>query len=160
MHADVNAPSTVLVPDRVFVLGAQIEYYCHKIRYGEGELVMRVLAEPTGTAVNVSTRHCAAQPAHASQVMSCWTRVPAGCPRINKLAIDRFRFGLQWCLAKAVEMGLDIAITPHLDDGLEYGGWRNALWFNPLQQYGGFSYYDVSPGQVSCKPSTTSLLTL
>lgn len=28
----------------------------------------------------------------------------AGCPKINRLAIDRFRFGLQWCLAKAVEM--------------------------------------------------------
>jgi hypothetical protein len=40
--------------------------------------------------------------------------------------------------------GLDIAITPHLDDGLEYGGWRNALWFDPLQKYGGFSYYEVS----------------
>lgn len=23
---------------------------------------------------------------------------------MNRLAIDRFRFGLQWCLAKAVEM--------------------------------------------------------
>jgi hypothetical protein len=46
---------------------------------------------------------------------------PAGCPKINRLAIDRFRFGLQWCLAKAVDLGLDIAITPHLDDGLEMG---------------------------------------
>jgi hypothetical protein len=27
----------------------------------------------------------------------------AGCPWINRLAIDRFRFGLQWCLAKAVD---------------------------------------------------------
>jgi hypothetical protein len=44
--------------------------------------------------------------------------------------------------------GLDIAITPHLDDGLEYGGWRNALWFDPLQKYGGFSYYDVSHGSL------------
>lgn len=40
---------------------------------------------------------------------------------MNRLAIDRFRFGLQWCLAKAVDMGMDIAITPHLDDGLERG---------------------------------------
>lgn len=38
---------------------------------------------------------------------------------------------------------LDIAITPHLDDGLEYGGWRNALVFDPLEKYGGFSYYEV-----------------
>ncbi|WIA29300.1 hypothetical protein OEZ86_011805 [Tetradesmus obliquus] len=66
-----------------------------------------------------------------------------GCPKVNKLAIDRFRFGLQWCLAKAVELGLDIAITPHLDDGLEMGGWRNALVFDPLVKYGNFSYYDV-----------------
>lgn len=28
---------------------------------------------------------------------------PAGCPYFKRLAIDRFRFGLQWCLAKAIE---------------------------------------------------------
>jgi hypothetical protein len=39
--------------------------------------------------------------------------------------------------------GLDIAVTPHLDDGLEYGGWRNALNFDPLVKHAGFSYYDV-----------------
>ena len=44
------------------VLRMQVDYYCHKIRWGEG------------------------------------------CPKINRLAIDRFRFGLQWCLAKAVDM--------------------------------------------------------
>lgn len=55
-----------------------------------------------------------------------------GCPPINKLAIDRFRFGLQWCLAKAVEMGLDIAITPHLDDGLEMGEWWCHCWIEML----------------------------
>ena len=48
--------------ESISVLGVQVDYYCHKIRWGEG------------------------------------------CPRINRLAIDRFRFGLQWCLAKAVEM--------------------------------------------------------
>jgi hypothetical protein len=47
------------------VLGMQVDYYCHKIRWGEG------------------------------------------CPKINRLAIDRFRFGLQWCLAKAVDMVSD-----------------------------------------------------
>jgi hypothetical protein len=56
------------------------------------------------------------------QPQTCAIFLHAGCPKINKLAIDRFRFGLQWCLAKAVELGLDIAITPHLDDGLEMGG--------------------------------------
>jgi hypothetical protein len=30
-----------------------------------------------------------------------------------------------------------------LDDGLEMGGWRNALVFDPLVKYGDFSYYDV-----------------
>ena len=38
---------------------------------------------------------------------------------------------------------LDIAITPHLDDGLELGGWRNALVFDPMAKYGGYSYYEV-----------------
>jgi hypothetical protein len=40
-------------------------------------------------------------------------------------------------------MGLDVAITPRLDDGLERGGWRNALVFDPLARYGGYSYYDI-----------------
>jgi hypothetical protein len=39
--------------------------------------------------------------------------------------------------------GFDLAITPHLDDGLELGGWRNALVFDPLAKYGGYSYYEI-----------------
>jgi hypothetical protein len=40
-------------------------------------------------------------------------------------------------------MGLSIAITPHLDDGLELGGWRNALAFDPLAKYSGYTYWDI-----------------
>jgi hypothetical protein len=36
----------------------------------------------------------------------------AGCPKMNKLAIDRFRFGIQWCFQKAVDLGMSIAVTP------------------------------------------------
>ena len=84
---------------------------------------------------------CSASSCAAASVAQ--VRWGEGCPKVNKLAIDRFRFGLQWCLAKAVELDLDISITPHLDDGLEMGGWRNALVFDPLAKYAGYSYYDV-----------------
>ena len=76
---------------RLCLCWPQIEYYCHKIRWGEG-----------GSTVQ------AVQPAHVlllllglSHMVAC---APAGCPKINRLAIDRFRFGLQWCLAKAVDL--------------------------------------------------------
>jgi hypothetical protein len=36
------------------------------------------------------------------------------------------------CLAYAVKAGFDIAFTPHLDDGLASGVWRNAQLINPL----------------------------
>jgi hypothetical protein len=36
------------------------------------------------------------------------------------------------CLAYAAKAGFDIAFTPHLDDGLASGAWRNAQLINPL----------------------------
>jgi 2,4-dienoyl-CoA reductase-like NADH-dependent reductase (Old Yellow Enzyme family) len=36
------------------------------------------------------------------------------------------------CLDYAVKAGFDIAFTPHLDDGLASGVWRNAMLINPL----------------------------
>jgi hypothetical protein len=50
---------------------------------------------------------------------------------------------------------LDIAITPHLDDGMELGGWRNALVFDPMEKYGGFSYYEVRSMQEVCMMGDT-----
>lgn len=42
-----------------------------------------------------------------------------------------------------MSLGFDIAFTPHLDDGLNNGQWRNAMLINPLEKYGGMSYVDV-----------------
>jgi hypothetical protein len=42
-----------------------------------------------------------------------------------------------------VDLGFDIAFTPHLDDGLNMGQWRNAMRINPLEKHGGMSYLDV-----------------
>eukprot|EP00775_Hariotina_reticulata_P004880 gene4880-5125_t len=47
------------------------------------------------------------------------------------------------CLQYAVGQGFDIAFTPHLDDGLGSGQWRNAMLIDPLRKYGGFSYTDI-----------------
>lgn len=48
----------------------------------------------------------------------------------------------QPCLDYAVGLGFDVAFTPHLDDGLNNGQWRNAMLINPLQKYRGMSYTD------------------
>ena len=47
------------------------------------------------------------------------------------------------CLKYAVDLGFDVAFTPHLDDGLNNGAWRNAMLINPLQKHQGMSYFDV-----------------
>lgn len=100
--AAVNGALTPLV----FMLGAQVEYYCHKIRWGEGERSGWCAgAAPTGAWQwhAMLAAHDTVQCLHMLD-MPCGCPAPAGCPKINRLAIDRFRFGLQWCLAKAVDM--------------------------------------------------------
>lgn len=47
------------------------------------------------------------------------------------------------CLQYAVDLGFDIAFTPHLDDGANSGQWRNAMRINPLERHEGVSYYDL-----------------
>eukprot|EP01025_Chloroclados_australasicus_P063457 TRINITY_DN839_c0_g1_i1.p1 TRINITY_DN839_c0_g1~~TRINITY_DN839_c0_g1_i1.p1 ORF type:complete len:461 (+),score=39.69 TRINITY_DN839_c0_g1_i1:187-1569(+) len=65
------------------------------------------------------------------------------CIAFDQQAIDEFREDMRLCFQYAINKGLDIALSPHLDDGLELGGWRNTIRFDPLTQYGGFSYADI-----------------
>lgn len=61
------------------------------------------------------------------------------------------------CLKYAVDMGFDIAFTPHLDDGLNNGQWRNAMRINPVERYGGMSYFDVVLGPLADAMAATLL---
>lgn len=65
------------------------------------------------------------------------------CTPADEAAIQRFKDAMQRCFQRAVDAGLSIALTPHLDDGLGQGRWRNILVFDPLRSYGGHSYADV-----------------
>lgn len=38
------------------------------------------------------------------------------------------------CFKRAVELGMDISIVPHLDDGGKSAAWRNGLVFSPIQK--------------------------
>jgi hypothetical protein len=57
--------------------------------------------------------------------------------------VDKWTALFTPCLKYAVDMGFDIAFTPHLDDGLNNGQWRNAMKINPVERYGGMSYFEV-----------------
>ena len=57
------------------------------------------------------------------------------CVDFTSGAVSRFRAGMESCFRKAVEMGLDISVTPHLDDGLMAGAWRNSLVMDPLAKH-------------------------
>lgn len=72
------------------------------------------------------------------------------CIEFDAAAIVRFKRGMRNCFRKAVEMGMDISLTPHLDDAFGLGAWRNALIMDPTAKHagnnteqGGFSYYDI-----------------
>jgi hypothetical protein len=64
---------------------------------------------------------------------------------VTKKLIDEMQEGVTICFDYALKSGFDtIEITPHLDDGLLQGAWRNALILNPFGRYSGsFSYFDI-----------------
>eukprot|EP01025_Chloroclados_australasicus_P021362 TRINITY_DN2248_c0_g1_i2.p1 TRINITY_DN2248_c0_g1~~TRINITY_DN2248_c0_g1_i2.p1 ORF type:complete len:458 (+),score=41.31 TRINITY_DN2248_c0_g1_i2:706-2079(+) len=65
------------------------------------------------------------------------------CVAFDQQAINNFRENMKLCFQYAINKGLDITLSPHLDDGLELGGWRNTIRFDPMTKYGGFSYADI-----------------
>lgn len=46
-------------------------------------------------------------------------------------------------MQRALDYGLHISVTPHLDDGMNLGAWRNDLDLDPYKKYSGYSYNDV-----------------
>lgn len=71
----------------------------------------------------------------------CTDRTP--CTPVNALKIAHLKQEMQRCFQKAVDLNLSIAITPHLDDGLAQGRWRNLLNFDPLKKHSGYSYSEA-----------------
>eukprot|EP01024_Parvocaulis_polyphysoides_P038886 TRINITY_DN3511_c0_g2_i1.p1 TRINITY_DN3511_c0_g2~~TRINITY_DN3511_c0_g2_i1.p1 ORF type:complete len:548 (-),score=70.28 TRINITY_DN3511_c0_g2_i1:1419-2846(-) len=65
------------------------------------------------------------------------------CVPFNDTWIDYFRDDMKLCFGYAINNGLSISLSPHLDDGLELGGWRNTIPFDPLQPYGNYTYADI-----------------
>jgi hypothetical protein len=62
------------------------------------------------------------------------------CLPFGKGIIDTLSRGLKDCFQLAADLNLDIAITPHVDDGGKDALWRNALKLNPLEYHGQWSY--------------------
>jgi hypothetical protein len=81
------------------------------------------------------------------------------CTKFTQKAADEFVRLVKPCLAYAVGMGFDLAFTPHLDDGLNAGQWRNAMRIDPLAKYGGMSYFDVVLEPLARAASATMLPT-
>jgi hypothetical protein len=65
------------------------------------------------------------------------------CNAADDGQIAKFKTSMQRCFQKAVDAGLSIALTPHLDDGTGQGRWRNLLVFDPLEKRQGYSYADT-----------------
>ncbi len=66
------------------------------------------------------------------------------CKPVDKYLVNEFTKTLSICFDHAIKKGFKtIAITPHLDDGMRKGGWRNVLDMHPTKKNYGFSYSDI-----------------
>lgn len=65
------------------------------------------------------------------------------CAAADSGQIAAYQASMQRCFKKAVDAGLSIAVTPHLDDGRGEGRWRNILVFDPLEKKQGYSYAEA-----------------
>ena len=65
------------------------------------------------------------------------------CDAADSQKIASYQAAMQRCFQRAVDAGLSIAVTPHLDDGRAEGRWRNVLVFDPLEKKKGYSYAEA-----------------
>jgi hypothetical protein len=56
------------------------------------------------------------------------------CLPFNTDTIRQFKEGIKGCLKEAFELFDEVLISPHLDDGLKRGHWRNLLHYDPLKK--------------------------
>jgi hypothetical protein len=57
--------------------------------------------------------------------------------------VANFRDSLALCFAEAMRGGLTVSVRPHLDDASPARAWRDGLAFDPLADYGGWSYKQI-----------------
>jgi len=59
------------------------------------------------------------------------TGTPTNCPEATQAQMDTLTTSMAACFKTAVDAGLDIAISPHLDDGLGLGDFHPPLSLGP-----------------------------
>jgi hypothetical protein len=79
-------------------------------------------------------------------------RQNAQCIPFTQDVLTTWELGLQTCIKYAIDLGFDIFITPHVDDGGSGGGWRNAMKVDPVAVHGNITYK-----QILLDPVTRSL---
>ncbi len=62
------------------------------------------------------------------------------CLHFTEHTVHTYFAGIKSCLTKAVELGLDILITPMMEDGTAHNKWRNTIALDPLKEYGEWSF--------------------
>lgn len=79
---------------------------------------------------------------HTKMDYLCYRAKP--CNQTLKQDTQLFQSAMQKCFKRAVDLGFNIAITPHLDDARQGGLWRNSLVFSPEQpmKNNQTNYYD------------------
>jgi hypothetical protein len=70
----------------------------------------------------------------------CYVRMDGNCPEPTLEEINSFKLHVGACMKRAAELGFDITVNARIDDGRSLGGWRNTLNFDPLENYGQYSY--------------------
>jgi hypothetical protein len=146
---------------------ARVEISCSAFLYGQNdwqlngttshciEEVGRVRQNCGGTKLNFVITQFWIDKSNNGTIDSFSTKVGLNVVPVNTSNLAIFTEGMTECFAAAIQMGFTtLEVTPHVDDGMGRGGWRNTLIMNPLRRYDGvYSYYDIM-----IKPLVTALI--
>lgn len=142
------------------IVADNVEISCTAFLYGQNDWAMNDTIPTTshcieevqrarqycgGTKINFVVTQFWFDHANAGIPDSFGTKIGWAVVPVNQSNLDILKTGMTNCFAAAVENGFTtIEVTPHIDDGLGRGAWRNTLIMNPLRKYDGvYSYYDI-----------------
>jgi hypothetical protein len=135
----------------------KVEVSCSAFLYGQNdwevkqdtsrciEEVHRIRNNCGGTKINFVITQFWIDELNVGKINSFGTKLGNNVVPVSPNNLRVLTTGMNACFKAAVNLGFTtIEVTPHIDDGMGRGGWRNALVMNPLRKYDGdFSYYDI-----------------
>ena len=127
-------------------LNSAVLIYDHKTLIAAPEVVERIAAMGDQRLAFVVTIHCRLSPKYEpiefglmGDRYKSWS-ASSNFSKLDDELLGFYRQQLTSAFRKAVELGMDIAVLPHLDPAGDVLAWRNHFEFNPSKLVKGYSY--------------------